>query len=51
MEAPHLEKPRESKRSARYARVVTILLGVVLAIGAWQTFGVLIHGIEGSYAH
>lgn len=40
-----------AKRKARLARTVIVLLGAVIAVGAWQTFGVLMYGIEGSYAH
>lgn len=28
-----------------------LLLGAVLALGAWQGFGVLLYGVEGSYDH
>jgi hypothetical protein len=49
MDAPQLDEI--PKRRARQARIVLVLLGIVLALGAWQTFGVLIYGIEGSYAH
>lgn len=40
-----------SKRQALFARITLILLGTVLAVGAWQGFGVLMYGIEGSYDH
>jgi len=35
----------------RLERIALALLGVLLAIGVWQGYGVLIYGIEGSYAH
>ena len=40
-----------SKRQVLFARVTLVLLGAVLAVGAWQGFGVLMYGIEGSYDH
>jgi len=40
-----------SKRWGHFARAVVVLLGAVLALGAWQGFGVLMYGIEGSYDH
>lgn len=46
-----MDAERSSKRQARLARAALILLGVVLALGAWQGFGVLLYGIEGSYEH
>jgi len=48
MDAPSLEQRRAARRD-RYARIVLILLGAVLAVGAWQGYGVLLYGIEGSY--
>lgn len=49
MEAPSLEQCRTACRN-RYARVILVLLGAVLAVGAWQSYGVLLlYGIEGSY--
>ena len=50
MDAPSLEQ-RRAARHQRFARVVLVLLGAVLALGAWQGFGVLMYGIEGSYDH
>lgn len=38
-------------RQRRLVRIVIFLFVAVLAVGAWQSFGVLVHGIEGSYAH
>jgi hypothetical protein len=46
-----MDTQESSKRHARFARAVMALLGAVLAVGAWQGFGVLIFGIEGSYDH
>ncbi|HTU67066.1 MAG TPA: hypothetical protein VMF52_14050 [Steroidobacteraceae bacterium] len=43
-----MESPEKSRRRAR---LVLALLGAVIAVGAWQTFGVLVYGIEGSYEH
>jgi hypothetical protein len=37
-------------RERRLVRIVIILFGAMLAVGAWQGYGVLIYGIEGSYA-
>lgn len=37
-------------RERRLVRIVLFLFGALLAVGAWQGYGVLIHGIEGSYA-
>lgn len=51
MDAPSLTEDRKAARHARCARIVQVLLGAVLAVGAWQGFGVLTHGIEGSYDH
>jgi hypothetical protein len=42
---------RKAARMNRLARIAMILLGAVLAVGAWQGFGVLMYGIEGSYDH
>ena len=50
MDAPSQDQRREARRS-RYARIVLVLLGAVLALGAWQGYGVLLYGIEGSYDH
>jgi hypothetical protein len=50
MDAPSLEQRRTARRQ-RFARFVLVLLGSVLALGAWQGFGVLMYGIEGSYDH
>jgi hypothetical protein len=50
MDAQSLEQRRTARRN-RYARVVVVLLAAVLAVGAWQAFGVLVYGIEGSYEH
>jgi len=50
MDAPSLEQRRTARRQ-RFARFVLLLLGSVLALGAWQGFGVLMYGIEGSYDH
>ena len=33
----------------RVVRIIIALFGALLAVGAWQGYGVLIHGIEGSY--
>ncbi len=46
-----MDAQEPSKRQSRVARAVMILLGAVLAVGAWQGFGVLLYGIEGSYDH
>jgi len=46
-----MDAQEPSKRQARFARLVMVLLGAVLAMGAWQGFGVLMYGIEGSYEH
>ena len=35
----------------RLERIALVVLGVLFAIGVWQGYGVLIYGIEGSYAH
>jgi hypothetical protein len=44
-------QPPEDARRRRYARIIILMFGAVLAVGAWQGFGVLMYGIEGSYAH
>jgi hypothetical protein len=49
--APEIVMQKPSKHRARFARAVIILLGAVLAVGAWQGVGVLMYGIEGSYDH
>ena len=46
-----MDTQEPSKWRARYSRAVVILLGAVLMLGAWQGFGVLLYGIEGSYDH
>jgi len=46
-----MDAQEPSKRRSRLGRAVMILLGAVLAVGAWQGFGVLMYGIEGSYDH
>ena len=51
MDAPSLNRTRNEARRNRLARIALVLLGAVLALGAWQGFGVLLYGIEGSYAH
>lgn len=51
MDAPTLTEARKAARRNRFARFVLVLLGTVLALGAWQGFGVLMYGIEGSYDH
>jgi hypothetical protein len=51
MDAPSLTESRKAVRRNRHARIALILLGAVLALGAWQSFGVLMYGIEGSYDH
>ena len=51
MDAPSLNGTRNVTRRSRLARAALVLLGAVLALGAWQGFGVLLYGIEGSYAH
>jgi hypothetical protein len=35
----------------RLERIALLVLGVLFAIGLWQSYGVLLYGIEGSYAH
>jgi hypothetical protein len=37
-------------RERRLVRTVIFLFEAMLAVGAWQGYGVLIYGIEGSYA-
>jgi hypothetical protein len=49
MDAP--TDSRKATRRNRLVRISLILLGAVLALGAWQSFGVLMYGIEGSYDH
>lgn len=51
MDAPSLEEERRTARRVRFARFVVVFLGCVLVVGAWQGFGVLLYGIEGSYDH
>jgi hypothetical protein len=51
MDAPSPDDHLKAARQARFARVVLVFLGAVLAVGAWQAFGVLLYGIEGSYEH
>lgn len=51
MDAPSLNGTRNEMRRNRFARIALVLLGTVLALGAWQGFGVLLYGIEGSYEH
>lgn len=51
MDAQSLSESRKAARKNRLARISLILLGAVLALGAWQSFGVLMYGIEGSYDH
>jgi len=51
MDAPSLIERRRIARRDRFARFVLVLLGTVLVLGAWQGFGVLLYGIEGSYEH
>jgi len=51
MEAPQPSKQVHVTRRDRLARIAIVLLGAVLAAGAWQSFGVLLYGIEGSYDH
>lgn len=51
MDAPSLTENRKAAWRGRAARFVLFLLGAVLAVGAWQGFGVLMYGIEGSYDH
>jgi len=46
-----MDAQEPSKSRSRFARAVLVLLGAVLAVGAWQGFGVLMYGIEGSYDH
>jgi hypothetical protein len=46
MDAQQIPRARER----RLIRIVYGLFGAVLAIGAWQGYGVLLHGIEASYA-
>lgn len=46
-----MDSQKPSPGQARFARAVLLLLGAVLAVGAWQGFGVLLYGIEGSYDH
>jgi hypothetical protein len=47
--SPARERLLPEARQRRLIRVVIILFGALLAVGAWQGYGVLIHGIEGSY--
>jgi hypothetical protein len=35
----------------RLERIALLVLGVLFAVGMWQAYGVLLYGIEGSYAH
>jgi hypothetical protein len=51
MDAPSLKDTPHTARRNRFARFALLLLGAVLAVGAWQAFGVLLFGIEGSYEH
>jgi ferric-dicitrate binding protein FerR (iron transport regulator) len=51
MDAPSLKDERRAARRNRFARLALALLGGVLAVGAWQGYGVLLYGIEGSYDH
>ena len=51
MDAQGLTQNRQVARRSRFARIVLVLLGTLLALGAWQGFGVLMYGIEGSYDH
>jgi hypothetical protein len=51
MDAPTLIERRRAARRNRFAKFALIMLGAVLALGAWQGFGVLLYGIEGSYEH
>jgi hypothetical protein len=51
MDAPSLTETRRAARRGRFARFVLVLLAAVLVLGAWQGFGVLMYGIEGSYEH
>jgi hypothetical protein len=51
MDAQSRSESRKAARRNRLARISLILLGAVLALGAWQSFGVLMYGIEGSYDH
>jgi hypothetical protein len=44
------ECPLPGPRERRLVRTIIFLFGAMLAVGAWQGYGVLIHGIEGSYA-
>ena len=46
-----MDAQEPSRRHVRFARAVMLLLGVVLALGVWQGFGVLMYGVEGSYDH
>lgn len=46
-----MDAQEPSRRQVRFARAVMLLLGAVLALGAWQGFGVLLYGVEGSYDH
>lgn len=51
MDAPSQTESRRAVRRQRFERFVLVILGTVLALGAWQAFGVLMYGIEGSYEH
>jgi hypothetical protein len=51
MDAQSLSESRKAARRNLLAKISLILLGAVLALGAWQSFGVLMYGIEGSYDH
>jgi hypothetical protein len=50
MGASIYREQRMEARERRLVRTVILLFGALLAVGAWQGYGVLIHGIEGSYA-
>jgi hypothetical protein len=50
MGASIYREKRMEARERRLVRTVLFLFGALLAVGAWQGYGVLIHGIEGSYA-
>ena len=50
MSASIYREKRMEARERRLVRTVLFLFGALLAVGAWQGYGVLIHGIEGSHA-
>jgi hypothetical protein len=49
MDAPSQSDAAKSARNGQLARIALVILAAVLALGAWQGFGVLMYGIEASY--